>query len=462
MGFQPAQKQTSEKSPRSLRVREKAEERSPNGLHEFPLHTSSSSGVPPNDLPITPSHFPFLQRTIGNRTLGRVLQAKLTVGAPDDEYEQEADRVAEQVMRMPAPVANAREEDEEQMVQTKPLAAQISPLVRRQVDEEEEEPLQAKTIVSTPQLQRKCAACESGGGTCPKCEEEEKLQRKPLAAMITPLLQRQTEMPEEEETLQTKTASSHTPQVTPKISASINAMRGNGQPLPPSARAFFEPRFGVDFSGVRVHTNDRAAETASAVNARAFTVGSDVAFGGGQYAPESSSGKKLLAHELAHVVQQNSGTDSGYIQRMAACPPRLASSDPIPSGWKSYHGNSCAFHCCYRGILEDRRPTPADPQNECFYDTSGALVDANHEYAGCRGTPNQYDSASSTYDHIFRDSGGIWQRGWGAFWTSVRHSLDRHFEREGQRILECHDICNQQPWYLRGFCLQGCSGSQPM
>ncbi|MEK7728899.1 MAG: DUF4157 domain-containing protein, partial [candidate division KSB1 bacterium] len=197
------------------------------------------------------------------------------------------------------------------MVQAKSLAGQISPLVQRQVGEEEEEPLQAKALSSAPHLQRKCPACESGGGTCPECAEEEKLQREPLAAEITPLIQRQTEMPEEEETLQTKPSSSHTPQVTPNISANINAMRGNGQPLPASARAFFEPRFGVDFSGVRVHTNGRAAETSRAVNARAFTVGKDVAFGGGQYAPESSEGRKLLAHELTHVVQQQKISPNG-------------------------------------------------------------------------------------------------------------------------------------------------------
>jgi hypothetical protein len=73
-------------------------------------------------------------------------------------------------------------------------------------------------------------------------------------------------------------------------------------------RAFFEPRFGVDFSDVRVHANDRAAESAKAINARAFTVGRDMAFGNGQFAPETSEGRRLLAHELTHVIQQDGPT----------------------------------------------------------------------------------------------------------------------------------------------------------
>jgi hypothetical protein len=76
-------------------------------------------------------------------------------------------------------------------------------------------------------------------------------------------------------------------------------------PKPAGERAFFEPRFGYDFGSVRVHTGARAAETAQAVQARAFTVGRDVVFGTGQYAPGTSAGRRLLGHELTHVVQQN-------------------------------------------------------------------------------------------------------------------------------------------------------------
>src|SRR5438105_1202427 len=76
------------------------------------------------------------------------------------------------------------------------------------------------------------------------------------------------------------------------------------QPLNADTRSFMEPRFGHDFSQVRAHTDERAAESARAVNALAYTAGQDVVFGGGQYEPETMEGKKLLAHELTHVVQR--------------------------------------------------------------------------------------------------------------------------------------------------------------
>ncbi len=84
-----------------------------------------------------------------------------------------------------------------------------------------------------------------------------------------------------------------------------NTLSSPGQPLDAGTRAFMEPRFGYDFSQVRVHTDARAAESARAVNALAYTVGRDVVFGEGQYEPETSEGKRLLAHELTHVVQQS-------------------------------------------------------------------------------------------------------------------------------------------------------------
>lgn len=83
-----------------------------------------------------------------------------------------------------------------------------------------------------------------------------------------------------------------------------------GQPLDAGTRAFMEPRFGFDFSQVRVHADSRAAESAQAVNALAYTVGRDVVFGTGQYAPGTNEGRRLLAHELSHVVQQHNTSAS--------------------------------------------------------------------------------------------------------------------------------------------------------
>ncbi|NIM03669.1 DUF4157 domain-containing protein, partial [bacterium] len=84
----------------------------------------------------------------------------------------------------------------------------------------------------------------------------------------------------------------------------MNTIKGGGQPLSESTRSFFEPRFGADFSQVRVHTDPHAAKTAQAINARAFTTGKDIVFNSGQYSTGTSSGKRLLAHELTHVVQR--------------------------------------------------------------------------------------------------------------------------------------------------------------
>ena len=94
---------------------------------------------------------------------------------------------------------------------------------------------------------------------------------------------------------------------------------GPGQPLPASERRFFESRFGHDFSRVRIHAAPKARAASDALGARAFTVGDDISFGGGEWAPGTTAGRRLLAHELSHVIQQRAGTRT--IQRDLATPP---------------------------------------------------------------------------------------------------------------------------------------------
>ena len=139
----------------------------------------------------------------------------------------------------------------------------------------------------------------------PEEEEEETLQTKPLVNQITPLVQVQRQ---EEEMLQAMSREDATPEFTNDLESQINAIKGGGQPLAESERAYFDPRFGADFSQVRLHTDSQAAESARAVNARAFTVGQDVVFGAEQYVPGAIEGRRLMAHELTHVVQQNGGS----------------------------------------------------------------------------------------------------------------------------------------------------------
>lgn len=156
----------------------------------------------------------------------------------------------------------------------------------------------AETVVeskTSPLLQRKCAC--AGGTPCPECEEEKKA-----------LIQRKTEQSSDI--------------VGTSVPDNFLQNLGPGQPLDPVNRAFFEHHFGYDFSHVRVHAGGQAAESARAVNALAYTVGSDLVFGAGQFSPYTEAGKKLLSHELAHVVQQggksfglSSAQGAGFVQR---------------------------------------------------------------------------------------------------------------------------------------------------
>ncbi|MGH6847722.1 MAG: DUF4157 domain-containing protein [Methylocella sp.] len=168
------------------------------------------------------------------------IQAKLKVGAVNDPLEQEADRVADQVMRMPAPG--------------------VAP-------------------TSAPaQVSRKCAGCE----------EEEKLQKKEAGP---------------------QSATSEAPGSVHEV------LRSPGQPLDASSRAYFEQRFGQDIMKVRVHSGAAAEQSARDMDAHAYTVGHDIVFGAGQFAPGTIEGRRLIAHELAHVVQQSSAGHSLAAQR---------------------------------------------------------------------------------------------------------------------------------------------------
>jgi hypothetical protein len=145
-----------------------------------------------------------------------------SVNTPGDIHEQHADRVADQVMRMPEP------------------------------------------------LQR----CACGGG-CPACQRQAVQRRGLEPGVAVPIVD--------------------------------DVLRSPGQPLDAEARGFMESRFGYDFSRVRVHADAKAASSSRAVNALAYTVGEHVVFAADRYRPGTSSGKRLIAHELAHVVQQSKG-----------------------------------------------------------------------------------------------------------------------------------------------------------
>lgn len=135
--------------------------------------------------------------------------------------------------------------------------------------------------------------------------EEENILGKPLASNIASLVQCKNNKPQNnyENSLKTKSLDREVNRIKPKFFNNINTLQRGGQSLSKSARNFFEPKFGYDFSMVRVHTDSVAAETARVVNAKAFILNNNIVFGAGLYAPDSIAGRKLLAHELTHVVQ---------------------------------------------------------------------------------------------------------------------------------------------------------------
>jgi outer membrane protein OmpA-like peptidoglycan-associated protein len=189
-------------------------------------------------IPIFPPERPNqVQSSFAQPVQPGIIQRKLVVGQVNDPLEHEADRVADQVMRMP----------------DSSLSVTCAP----------------------PPISRKCAQCEA--------EEEDKTQ-----------------------TLQTKPASAASvSRDAPRIVQEV--LRKPGQPLDAKTQAFFEPRFGRDFSRVRLHTDAEAAASARALNALAYTVDSEVVFNTGRHDPATESGRHLLAHELTHVLQRSGG-----------------------------------------------------------------------------------------------------------------------------------------------------------
>ncbi|MCP4426525.1 MAG: DUF4157 domain-containing protein, partial [Chloroflexi bacterium] len=196
-----------------------------------------------------------------------MLQARLTIGQPGDKYEQEADRVAAQIERVQIrPSPPDIQDQKKDSLQTKPIIGPITPLVQRQVEEDE-------------------------GGE--EGEEEEVVQAKAKDGGAS-------------------FASEQAEQIT-------QSLRSGGEPLSKPVRAFFEPRFERSFNQVRVHTGRQAAGAARAINAKAFTLGEHIVFGAGEYAPQTSAGHHLLAHELTHVVQQGRAqpNNDATVQRQA-------------------------------------------------------------------------------------------------------------------------------------------------
>jgi hypothetical protein len=174
-------------------------------------------------------------------------------------------------------------------IQRKPAVAAPDDPLEREADEAAERVnrMESPRLVSPAPaaIQRRCASCES--------EDEEKNQ--PL--------------------FRTTAAPTMHAQAPLDVGAAAREVERGGAPLPPAVRSYFEPRFGHDFSRVRIHADGQAAAAARAVRARAFTLGDHVVFDSGEFAPATAEGRRLIAHELAHVVQQGAARDAGTIRR---------------------------------------------------------------------------------------------------------------------------------------------------
>jgi hypothetical protein len=198
---------------------------------------------------------PSLQERLGNQGVARfvarsVQRQPLEVSSPHDPAEIEATSVAASVMRMPDTAVAAR-----------------------------------SSVTASPTLVSRCACspgapCSCGGAA----------QRAAAPGGVA------------------------APGAAPVTTTEIQSSLSGGSPLPGSVRSFMEPRFGSDFRGVRVHTDERAARMSAGVNAHAFTVGQHIFFGRNQFQPDTSGGQHLIAHELTHTVQQGGGTPA-QVQR---------------------------------------------------------------------------------------------------------------------------------------------------
>jgi hypothetical protein len=246
---------------------------------------------------------------------GAVVQAKLTVTPANDQYEREADAVADQVARKPYGIQRAGEEDEMQMSRLQRVEEE-EPMQGKRIqrageeDEmqmsrlqrvEEEEPMQGKRI------QRAGEEDEMQMSRLQRVEEEEPMQGKRIqrAGEEDEMQMSRLQRVEEEEPMQGKREDPAAGfDVGGSLEQAIQSQRGKGQAMPEQAQRFFGDSMGSDFSGVRVHTDSQADDFNKSISARAFTLGSDVFFRSGEYNPENPEGRKLLAHELTHVVQQ--------------------------------------------------------------------------------------------------------------------------------------------------------------
>lgn len=230
------------------------------------------------------------------------------------------------------------------------------------------------------------------------------------------------------------------------------ALAGSGRPLDAAARGFFEPRFGRDLSPVRVHTGAEAARSAADVQARAYAVGRDLVFGHGQYQPGSADGRRLIAHELAHVFQQGAGGEvrrkvispsaadatevAGYMNIFSAGTVKTKGSqlEMAPGACPNKADPGC--DCACEAVLDPARVFSVRPltcasftANKILFDGSSAAVPSASFWPGTTRGGGAFTGidipkkGSSAEFGVFDSAGkGVWQ----PTWRILAHELCGH------------------------------------
>jgi hypothetical protein len=209
-----------------------------------------------------------------------------------------------------------------------------------------------------------------------------------------------------------------------------------GQPLDAGTRGFMEARFGHDFGGVRVHTDGKAAESTRAVGAHAYTVGQSIAFAEGRYAPGTNSGNLLLAHELAHVVQQGQAEAAPVLQRQCDKNEEHFRSAPNFCLDTSFSPSTHPGKNCYREIVPRSGWLDCPPGSHVCFDSQGQ----------CENSP---DKASLAGDKK-ADGSCSWR-----WWCVGQHTLADFVPSVLQ--LDCMQACKNVP---DPRCMIQCVGSK--
>src|SRR5678815_5696175 len=206
-----------------------------------------------------------------------LFQAKLSVGAPDDPFEQEADKVSYQVMDSYEQVTSVQRKLSTLGLQTLIQPMPVSTISRK---------LQRRILRAGLFVQSKCDECEK--------EEKERLHKKTNRVQFD----------------------GDGAEVSSQMESRIQAQRGSGHGMDPVTQTAMESSFGADFSSVKIHTDSTAVQLSRDLNAHAFTIGNDIFFNEGRYQPQTKGGAGLLAHELTHVVQQGAAVQNKSISRL--------------------------------------------------------------------------------------------------------------------------------------------------